>query len=195
MSSVIDEPPAKRRNPRKKAGESAKAKEISADISAKGGEKEGADPEMSEFEDRPSRRKRAKIGDTPKVLDKDEETIKKLKGIVVACGVRKVWSKEFKDYPTPKSQISRLREILRDLGMASRPSLSEAKKIRERRELMQDAEAAMEYDRVRGAKAEKSGKGTPKSEGSSEGDEPSTAKRSKISATRSIMAFLDEESD
>jgi hypothetical protein len=47
-------------------------------------------------------------------------------------------SKEFKDYPTPREQISRLREILKDLGMPSRPSMAEAKKIKERRELMQD---------------------------------------------------------
>ncbi|TBU45413.1 hypothetical protein BD309DRAFT_1008614 [Dichomitus squalens] len=69
-----------------------------------------------------------------KELSKDEETIKRLKSLVVACGVRKVWSKEFKDLDKPSDQIRRLRQILTDLGMSGRMSMEQAKAIKEKRE-------------------------------------------------------------
>jgi len=57
---------------------------------------------------------------------------------VVACGVRKVWKKEFADLDTPSGQMKRLKEILQDLGMSGRPSLDKAKSIRAQRELAQE---------------------------------------------------------
>jgi hypothetical protein len=38
----------------------------------------------------------------------------------------------------PKRQVQHLRAILLDLGMSGRPSLTEARKIKERRELLDD---------------------------------------------------------
>ena len=57
---------------------------------------------------------------------------------MVACGVRKVWSKEFKDLDKPSDQIRRLRQILADLGMTGRMSMEQAKAIREKREFAQE---------------------------------------------------------
>ena len=92
-----------------------------------------------------------------KELSKDEETIKRLKvhalsqvwpqltdtgpavqSLVVACGVRKVWAKEFKDIARPSDQIRRLRQILSDLGMTGRMSLEQAKAIKAKREFAQE---------------------------------------------------------
>ena len=58
--------------------------------------------------------------------------------MVVACGTRKVWKKEFEGLDKPSQQIKRLHSILGDLGMTPRYSLEKAKAIRERRELAQE---------------------------------------------------------
>lgn len=63
---------------------------------------------------------------------------------MVACGVRKVWKKEFADLDTPSGQVRRLREILKDLGMSGRPSLEKAKSLRAQRELAQELSAYFE---------------------------------------------------
>ncbi|KAB5594952.1 hypothetical protein CTheo_1585 [Ceratobasidium theobromae] len=78
--------------------------------------------------------------------NKDEEAVKRLKSFVVACGVRKIWSKEFKDLPTPSQQIAHLRNMLTELGMGSRPSLEQARAIKVRRELAQELEDVKEFD-------------------------------------------------
>lgn len=57
---------------------------------------------------------------------------------VVACGIRKVWAKEFKDLDSLTQQISRLKQILSDLGMSGRMSLDQAKSIKAKRELAQE---------------------------------------------------------
>ena len=61
-----------------------------------------------------------------------------LQSFVVACGIRKVWSKEFKGLDTPSAQIRRLKEILAELGMEGRMSLAQAREIRAKRELAQE---------------------------------------------------------
>lgn len=58
--------------------------------------------------------------------------------MVVACGVRKVWKKEFEGLDKPSQQIKRLHLILDDLGMTPRYSIEKARAIRERRELAQE---------------------------------------------------------
>jgi hypothetical protein len=57
---------------------------------------------------------------------------------VVACGVRKIWKKEFADLDTPSGQIKRLKEILKDLGMTGRLTLEKAKAIKAEREFAQE---------------------------------------------------------
>ena len=88
-------------------------------------------------------------------LSKDEETIQKLKvytishklplvvltstqSFVVACGIRRVWSKVFEGLDTPAQQIKKLKEILVELGMTGRLSLEKARAIREKREFAQE---------------------------------------------------------
>jgi hypothetical protein len=57
---------------------------------------------------------------------------------VSACGVRKVWSRVFEGCDTPSKQIKKLKEILTELGMPGRPSMDQAKKIKEQRELAKE---------------------------------------------------------
>jgi hypothetical protein len=57
---------------------------------------------------------------------------------VVACGVRKVWSRVFENIEVPAQQIKKLREILAELGMTGRLSLEQAKRIKEKRELAKE---------------------------------------------------------
>jgi hypothetical protein len=78
-----------------------------------------------------------------------------LKSFVVACGVRKKWyvvtsrgvslsnafyrAKEFEGMEgQSKKQISRLKEILEELGMTGRLSMEKAKAIRAKRELAEE---------------------------------------------------------
>jgi hypothetical protein len=62
-----------------------------------------------------------------------------VQSFVVACGVRKVWSKEFGDITEDKrAQIRGLKEMLSGLGMTGRLSMEKAKAIKEKRELAQE---------------------------------------------------------
>ncbi|KAH9940746.1 uncharacterized protein BXZ73DRAFT_98576 [Epithele typhae] len=78
------------------------------------------------------------------VLEDEPEPVRKHKKksdgelFVVACGVRKVWSKELKGLDKPSEQIRHLRKMLMDLGMKGRMSLEQAKAIRQKREFQQE---------------------------------------------------------
>jgi hypothetical protein len=45
----------------------------------------------------------------------------------------------------PNAQIKRLQEILKDLGMGTRPSMAKARKIKIRRELLEDVGAFIAF--------------------------------------------------
>ncbi|KAI5895545.1 uncharacterized protein SCHCODRAFT_01031472 [Schizophyllum commune H4-8] len=142
-------------------------------------------------------------------LSKDEETIKRLKSFVVACGVRKVWSKFFKaeNADRPSDQIRALRKLLADLGMTGRLSLEQAKAIREKRELEQELEDVQQFaakmtgrasrSATKNAKAAKGESSDEEMGGSDDekiiSDEEAVPKRR--TAARSIMAFLADQSD
>ncbi|EPT01092.1 hypothetical protein FOMPIDRAFT_1059975 [Fomitopsis schrenkii] len=138
-----------------------------------------------------------------KELSKDEETIKRLKSFVVACGVRKQWAKEFKGLDRPSEQLRRLKQILSDLGMTGRMSLEQAKAIRAKRELAQELEDVQNFEksvvsagstRSRAKKAQQSqAEEAPEEE--SEEEVVSKPKRPKGNARQSIMAFLQDQSD
>ncbi|KAI5122483.1 hypothetical protein M0805_001393 [Coniferiporia weirii] len=142
-----------------------------------------------------------------KELSADEEQIKKLKALVVGCGVRKIWSKELKDCETPSSQIAHLRRMLSDLGMKGRFSMEQAKSIKEKRELAKEMDDVQEFaQKFVGGRSRRSStaKGKDKTadgqegEGDEGGDEEDTQEsvsRRPRNAHRSIMAFLGDQSD
>ncbi|EJF64433.1 hypothetical protein DICSQDRAFT_145066 [Dichomitus squalens LYAD-421 SS1] len=186
----------------------------SEDEQHRGGDGEKSESEMSVLiDDELPVRKRKKKAETStgekgtggrkrkepaKELSKDEETIKRLKSLVVACGVRKVWSKEFKDLDKPSDQIRRLRQILTDLGMSRRMSMEQAKAIKEKREFEKELEDVQEFAQKfqsagRRHRLEKST--AAKSEPLDSSDIEVAPKR-RPTARQSIMAFLgDEESE
>ncbi|OCH87538.1 hypothetical protein OBBRIDRAFT_889739 [Obba rivulosa] len=187
MSVLIDEPKAKRG---RKKGTNQDTTSIHTPMKIS--------RETSVVDSGDSKSKRGR-GST-KTLSKEEETIKRLKSLVVACGVRKVWTKEFKGLDRPADQIKRLKSILADLGMTGRLSMEQAKAIRERRELAKELEDVQEFEKsvVRGRSAGRVLKTTFREKDASEeeSDEDMTAvPKRKVNAHSSIMAFLGDQSD
>jgi len=137
---------------------------------------------------------------------KHDDTVKRLKSLVHACGVRKVWSKEFQNLDKPLQQIKRLKEILAELGMDGRPSMEKAKAIKEKRDLAKELEDVHAFEQsVIGQPSRtprtKSGTGKQTVEPGSE-DHDGSEEHSRDSppnqrnaARRSIMAFLGDDSD
>lgn len=162
--------------------------------------------ELSSVIDEPPKKQRKKQGESDsrtskrgkkskEPLPKDEATVTKLKAIIVACGLRKVWKKEFQGLDRPKQQIKRLHEMLAELGMTPRYTMEKAREIKKKREFereLQDVkefeEALRERDRKKQASASESGS-----------DEPSNSDgvpvKKKKTARASIMAFLEDQSD
>ncbi|KAL1940828.1 hypothetical protein VTO73DRAFT_7869 [Trametes versicolor] len=167
MSVLIDETPVRKRKRKGESGEPAKAK-------APKGKKRGETPR--------------------KELTKDEETVKRLKSLVVACGVRKVWAKEFKDVEKPADQIRRLKKMLTDLGMSGRMSLEQAKAIKAKREFEQELEDVQEFaSKIKSGPSASRRKKDAVSDNEEESEIEVVPKRK--TARQSIMAFLGDESE
>jgi len=172
LSVLVDEPPKRSKKSKSKDKESGKsAKETK------------------------QKKKNPAVG-----LSKDEEAVKRLKSLVVACGVRKVWKKEFQDMDTPSQQIKRVREILAGLGMSGRFSLEQAKAIRAKRELAQELEDVQSFEKTvvsgQSSHSQVKSKQTQRdsvSEDESENDSEAPKKR-RNTARLSIMAFLGDQS-
>ncbi|KAI4748572.1 hypothetical protein E4T50_01159 [Aureobasidium sp. EXF-12298] len=117
MSVVLDEAPPKRKK------------------STSAGPKTKAQPKA----------KSAKAAAKPSAeLSEEEQTIKRLQGELLKCGVRKLWHRELASYDTPRAKIGHLKQMLKDVGMVGRFSEQKAKAIKERRELEADLEAVQE---------------------------------------------------
>jgi len=176
MSSLVDEPPKKKGRGKSKISEATK-------------------PE--------AKSKRSKQSSQP--LSKDEETIKRLKSLVVACGVRKQWARELNGLNTG-AQVAHIRKILSDLGMVGRLSMEQAREIRARRELAQELDDVQKFEKAivsgKPFKTESPRRGVPKrnaddaNDASDPGsDSTSAPEPPKVNnARRSIMAFLQDQS-
>ncbi|KZV96400.1 hypothetical protein EXIGLDRAFT_733322 [Exidia glandulosa HHB12029] len=180
LSSVVDESPVKKTRKKKPKRSPSESK-----------------PAKSTAKTATKREKKA-----PAELDKNEEEIKRLKSFVVACGVRKVWSKEFKDMDKPSQQIAHLKRMLAELGMSGRLSMEKAKSIRAQRELQKELQDVVEFDRKRGsgarrgleAKAAKPKQAASESENDEE-DEDEEVRPARKKLHQSITAFLADQSD
>ncbi|SJL04083.1 uncharacterized protein ARMOST_07442 [Armillaria ostoyae] len=138
-----------------------------------------------------------------KPSDKDDATIKRLKSLVLACGVRKPWAKLFEGIDRPSQQIKIIKDILAELGMKGRMSMEQAKAIREKREIEQ--ELGMWYPDVqsfeksfvsRSSRSRATAKKAAESEQDDSDEEmPEKPAKRKMSARQSIMAFLGDDSD
>lgn len=119
MSSLIDEPPKKKRGPKKST---------SPNTTTTG--KPKSKPSTSATKD----------------LSPDDEEIKRLQSQLLKCGIRKLWHRELAPYATPKAKISHLKSMLSDVGMTGRFSAEKARAIKEARELEAELEAARDFE-------------------------------------------------
>lgn len=178
VSSVIDQSPVKKKGRKRKSKSDSDTKES----------KKTKPVDSDEQDSKPAKAKRGK---KPAVeLDKNEEEIKRLKSFVVACGVRKQWAREFKGMDKPSQQIAHLRKMLAELGMTGRLSLDKAKSIRAQRELQQEIQDVVEFDRKRG-----SGARDVASEPSEDEEEEEENVKPAKKLQHSIAAFLADQSD
>ncbi|PHH62879.1 hypothetical protein CDD81_6597 [Ophiocordyceps australis] len=123
-SDVLDEPPLPKRK-----------------------KKEKADPRAKKAKSVPKKASSS----APKVDDSNEGEIKKLQSHLVKCGIRKLWHNELKKYgDDTRAKIRHLKKMLADIGMDGRFSEARAREIKESRELMAEAEAAQEMNRLWG---------------------------------------------
>ncbi|OCF53960.1 hypothetical protein L486_08549 [Kwoniella mangroviensis CBS 10435] len=149
MSSVYDEPPTMKTKSRKSA---------SAPASGKRKSKVKSVSVLSSDEEKPSTKKRKGANCTEKKNKKDpneglspgEAKLADLKRIVVACGVRKQWAKEFADCPTTSSQIRHVQGLLSSLGIKGQPTLGKAKTLKAKRELAQELDDVKTFEAARG---------------------------------------------
>ena len=119
-----------------------------------------------------------------------------LQSLVVACGVRKVWSKEFKGLDTPSAQIKRLKSILTELGMAGRMSIEQAKAIKAKREFAQELEDVKDFEKKVVGRSEgrsskrKLGSGRKDVESSDDEDEEEDEEDDEPRKKRVVCGFL-----
>ena len=140
--------------------------------------------------------------------DPDEAEIKKLQSQLVKCGIRKLWHNELKQCgEDARAKIRHLRKMLSDAGMDGRFSEAKAREIRETRELLAEAEAAQEMNRLwgmdKGGRASRS-KGQSMKEDSEESEAENGAESdddvgNSFAARRrraqADLAFLGSDSD
>ncbi|ORY30223.1 hypothetical protein BCR39DRAFT_530046 [Naematelia encephala] len=136
-------------------------------------------------------------------LDPDEAKVNELKRIVVACGVRKQWSKEFADIPKAREQIRALQRILSELGMKGSPTISKARAIKERRELAAELDDVREFEATRGLSADKPRASRSRAKqavvesnsASEEDDDEDDGQPKQQSALVAVLDFLEDLSD
>lgn len=132
-SDVIDEPATSKRKKTKKEP----------------GQKAPKAPKAS----KPTKSAAKKTTTAAEPSDPLEAEIKKLQGQLNKCGVRKLWHHELKDCDDARAKIRHLKAMLADIGMEGRFSEAKAREIKETRELLADAEAAQEMNRLWGMDA------------------------------------------
>ncbi|KAF9511251.1 hypothetical protein BS47DRAFT_1395255 [Hydnum rufescens UP504] len=199
LSVLIDEPPKRRKSKASKKSSSKLVNEKAETELRKSGEK--SESEMSVLIDKKPAKKRQSRNPKEKKpkenLTKNEEIIKKYKALVVACGVRKQWSKEFAGLDTEMQQISHLRCILSDLGMSGRMSMEQAKAIRQKRELKAEIEDVVRFERAKGVGGSRASRSQSSfsQTGSNEENDSDPPTKSKVTVARSILAFLGDQNE
>ncbi|KAK6006633.1 hypothetical protein QM012_005641 [Aureobasidium pullulans] len=118
-------------------------------------------------------------------LSEEEQTIKRLQGELLKCGVRKLWHRELASYDTPRAKIGHLKQMLKDVGIVGRFSEQKAKAIKERRELEEDLAAVQEGAKQWGDDGEKE----------SEAEDAPRPQRRAAAATRFVDFGEDDDDD
>ncbi|GHJ87083.1 hypothetical protein NliqN6_3485 [Naganishia liquefaciens] len=124
----------------------------------------------------------------------DDERVKELKSIVIACGVRKQWKKEFQGLDTAEAQIAHLRRLLVDLGMRGQPTRGKARVIKEKREMAAELGDVLEFEAKRGLGiTRRSGASTTDRPASRSPSPPARAPKARASRTEERAGSRSEE--
>ncbi|KAK0501592.1 hypothetical protein EDD18DRAFT_1347673 [Armillaria luteobubalina] len=125
-----------------------------------------------------------------KLSDKDEATIKRLKSLVLACGVRKPWAKLLEGVDRPSQQIKIIKDILAELGMKGRMSMEQAKVIREKREMEQELADVQSFEKSFVSRSSRSQATTKKAAESDQDDsDEETAEKSCEAESKALWPF------
>ena len=119
LSSLVDEPPAKKSRKKKHSS--------TGPVAAKPKEKSK----------RPTDSGR---------MSSEEAEIRELQSQLLQCGIRKIWAMHLKAFSSHKDKVAELKRMLREAGMEGRFSKDRARQIKEARELKADIEAIQEGD-------------------------------------------------
>ncbi|RCI07104.1 hypothetical protein CU098_002041, partial [Rhizopus stolonifer] len=92
--------------------------------------------------------------------DKNEEAIKRLKGFINKCGVRKVWSRELKDCKSARAEIEKLKSMLQELGVDGRPTNEKCEAVKKERELKAEFDSLDASNIINNEEEESSGRRT-----------------------------------
>ncbi|KAJ4291296.1 hypothetical protein N0V88_006299 [Collariella sp. IMI 366227] len=161
MSSVIDEPPRRKAQPKAKTAAKTKASPPTTTVDDPANDSSSS---LSSVLDDPPTPPKRKCGGkaaptkesktktkptTVKDSSPDEILIKTLQSQLSKCGVRKVWAFEFKrsGADTPKAKIKHLKQRLTELGMTGRFSEARAREIKEMRELQADLQDVVQGEK------------------------------------------------
>lgn len=136
-SDVIDEPAtSKRKKTKKEPGQKKAAPKAPKPAKSAAARRNGAATAAAAAAEQPS--------------DPLEAEVKKLQGQLGKCGVRKLWHHELKGCDDARAKVRHLKRMLTDVGIEGRFSEAKAREIKETRELLADAEAAQEMNRLWG---------------------------------------------
>ncbi|WVQ77572.1 hypothetical protein IAR50_007260 [Cryptococcus sp. DSM 104548] len=193
--------PVKKKKERASTGK-RKGKDANENMERKTKKKCSEEIAASSEDETPKKKKQAAKSrvkkDPHKGLSPQEIKVAELKKLIVACGLRKQWSKELASCPSSSSQVSYLQGMLRDLGMRGTPTLGKARSIREKRELAQELDDVKAYERERGRSAdkqrlEKGKKSSRKSRDTDDSDGDNSAPEK--GAMEAVMDFFGDDDD
>ncbi|KAF5340947.1 hypothetical protein D9611_005849 [Ephemerocybe angulata] len=149
LSDLIDEPPRRKKGSASKENTTSKTETKRRTSSSK--------PALSKDEETIKRLKVRDSTTRSSSHDGDANMEHAMQSFVLACGVRKVWAKLFKDMDT-RQQISKLKEMLAELGMTGRLSLEKAKEIKEKREFEKELEDVQQFAKSMQQRESRSGR-------------------------------------
>ncbi|KAI9197428.1 uncharacterized protein BJ171DRAFT_570665 [Polychytrium aggregatum] len=95
----------------------------------------------SEAAEKKKRQRKSKAGEaSTEISEQQAATIRNLQNYVGKCGVKKFWAREYAGM-NGAERIRRLKEILKELGIEGRPTLSQCEKIKKKIEWQKEQES------------------------------------------------------
>ena len=160
LSSLMDEPPAK-----KKRAPTKKTAKVPSKAPVAAGSSSGLSSVPDDSDEAPTKpaRRDKKAAQAPKSnpggASAPDDALKTLQTQLAQCGIRKQWKRELAGFPSDRERARHLRGLLREAGVAGRFSEKLAREIRERRELEGELRDAEAFEKQWGLEAERAARG------------------------------------